>query len=25
VGLQDVDAARSQVVRSLIFHLPAPK
>jgi len=25
VGLQDVDASRSEVVRSLIFHLPAPK
>jgi hypothetical protein len=25
VGLQDVDASRSEVLRSLIFHLPAPK
>ena len=25
VGLQDVDASRSEVVRSLIFHLPAVK
>jgi hypothetical protein len=25
VRLQDVDASRSEVVRSLIFHLPAPK
>jgi hypothetical protein len=25
VGLQDVDASRSEVVRSLIFHLPTPK
>jgi hypothetical protein len=25
VGLQDVDASRSEVMRSLIFHLPAPK
>ena len=25
VGLQDVDASRSEVVRSLIFHLPAAK
>ena len=25
VGLQDVDASRSEVVRSLIFHVPAAK
>jgi hypothetical protein len=25
VSLQDVDASRSEVVRSLIFHVPTPK